>query len=152
MYLVCWTCPLVVCWEVRKAFWCHAWCKTKSCFELIGKKCIQHWAIVWRLAYLRLWQSLCGLARSASKFPCPSPGTLDFHRSRWISAEARPRWAQSTAGGGGSRLEMLLSTLHESNLGNIYGAEKTGLVYKMPAGSKLPLRDEEHTAACSVCC
>lgn len=49
-------------------------------------------------------------------------------------------------------LEMLLSVLRESNFGNIYGAEKTSLVYKMPANSKLSLRDEEHIAAHSVCC
>jgi len=36
--IVCWACPLVVCWEVRKASWCHAWCKTKQCCEMIGRK------------------------------------------------------------------------------------------------------------------
>lgn len=47
---------------------------------------------------------------------------------------------------------MLLSVLHEYNLGNIYGAEKTDLVYKMPANSKLSLRDEEYIAAHSFGC
>lgn len=47
---------------------------------------------------------------------------------------------------------MLLSVLHVSNLGNIYSAEKTGLVYKMAANSKLSLRDEGHIASHSLCC
>lgn len=117
--LVCWKCPLVVCWEVRKTPQCHAWCKTSNILSQLGKKCIWHWAVTWRCAYWGVWQSLYRLAKSASEAARPPPGTLDFHCSRWIFAEARPWWAQSAAGGEGLRLEMLLSDLHASKLGNI---------------------------------
>lgn len=123
--------------------------KPSNVLSWLEKTCIWHWAATGRPACSGNWQSLCRLARSASQ--APSPGTLDFHCGRWIFAEAKPWWVQST-GGGGSRSEILLSVRHESNLGNIYGAEKTGLVYKMPANSKLSVRDEEHIAAHSVCC